>query len=271
MNRLLLALLPCLVACASGQDPVADKNYVPPKLNGFKTGKHVGMNAVFVSKNFDAALSTDRVLSIQPKVDGKPYGAPVTMRVGIYYHNGHYNIAPKLMTIERQTEPSMQPSRVEFQGVYERKEKLSTRILFSDIGINFSGDVKDPLKLKFPTVIGYSLTFGPSHQIPQDTPVEEMKKLTEGYTVKFYDPKRVGRVYGYWDFQQSQGNVAEAQVIGPWGPRRLSIEMPPTRENDKQYGYFYNYLVHRFYKGSWAFRRQGTDKVVPGPLILRVD
>lgn len=271
MLKLLLAFIPCLVVCTIAQEPAPSGPYVPPKLNALKNDKWPGMNAVFISKNFDAMLSVDRILSIQPKVDGKPKGEPVVMRFGISYSNGKTTFASKIISIERQTPPAMQPSRVEFQGVHERKEKCSIRILFSDIGINFSGDVKDPPKLQYPTTIGYSLTFGASHKIPSETPIEEMKKLTEGYTVKFFDPKRAGKVYGYWDAQPSQGNVAEAQVIGPWGPRRLSIEMPATRENDKRWGAFANYKVHRFYKGEWAFYRQGTDKIVPGPLILRVD
>ena len=266
-----LLLLPCLLATVVAQDIVVSDDKESPKLKGFTTGKHIGMNAVFISKNFDAMLSVDRVLTIQPKVDGKAFGHPVTMRVGISYSNGHHSVSSKLINIERQTVPQMQPSRVEFQGVHERKEKLSTRILFSDAGINFTGDVKDPAKLERPSVIGYSLWFGPTHDISSDTPIEEMKKQTEGYTIKFYDAKRVGKTYGYWDYKPSMTGVAEAQVIGPWGPRRLSIEMPATKENGSIFGHFYNYRAHRFYKGAWAFYRRGTDKVIPGPLILRVD
>ena len=271
MHRLMLTLIPCLVLCALAQEPVTPTTHVPPKLNGFTTGKWVGMNAVFQSKNFDAMLSTDRVLSIQPKVDGKPNGEPVVMRFSIYYSNGKHTVASKLMTIERQSPPAMQPSRVEFQGVFDRKEKCSIRILFSDAGVTFSGDVKDPPKLQFPTVITYSLTFGPSHQIPTETPIEEMKKLTEGYTVKFIEPNRQAKLHGYWDAVPTRANVAEGQVIGPWGPRRLSIEMPATRENASRWGGFTNYSVHRFFKGAWAFYRTGTDKIIPGPLTLRVD
>jgi hypothetical protein len=271
VNRILPAFLLCLALRAAAQDIVVSEGDQTPKLKGFTTGKHVGMNAVFISKNFDATLSINRILTVQPKVDGKPFGRPVTMRVGISYSDGRHTIASKLVNIERQTAPQIQPSRVEFLGLHERKEKLSTRILFSDIGINFTGDVRDPAKLDRPSVIGYSVTFGPTHEISNDVPIEEMKKQTEGYTVKFFDPKRVGKVYGYWDFQKSQGNVAEAQVTGPWGPRRLSIEMPATRENGSIWGYFYNYRVARFFKGGWSFYRRGTDKVIPGPLILRVD
>jgi hypothetical protein len=258
---------PASTATPASSPPTA----ATPKLSGLKSGKWVGQNAVFQSKNFDAILSTDRVLSIQPKVDGKPMGGPVVMGFGMHYSNGHHNVACKLVNIERQTPPAMQPSRVEFQAVYDRKEKCNVRVHFGDSGITFSGDVKDPPKLKFPTVLTYSITFGRSHDIGPDTPIEEMKKLTEGYTVKIYEPNRVQKLYGYWDAIPTRGNVAEAQVIGHWGPRRLSIEMPATRENDKRFGAFHNYKVHRFFKGEWGFYRQGTDAIVPGPLILRVD
>ena len=213
----------------------------------------------------------DRVLSIQPKLDGKPVGAPVVMNFSLHYHNGIHYYYPKMTAIERQSPPAMQPTRVEFLCAYDRKEKVSMRIIFSDIGVHFSGDVRDPAKLQYPSYITYSLVFGASHQIPLETPIPEMQKQTEGFTVKFFDPKRVGKMHGYWEGIPSKTNVAEAQVIGPWGTRRLSIEMPATKESAGQFGVFYNYAVARFFRGGWSFYRRGTDKVVPGPLTLRVD
>ncbi len=304
MNRLPLLLLPCLVLSLRAQStpppapapapavpitpaapaapaapapatpatpPASEVPYAAPRLNALNNAKWPKTHSVFVSKNFDAILSVDRVLSIQPKVDGKPVGAPVVMNFSLHYYNGLHYFYPKMTAIERQSPPTMQPTRVEFLCAYDRKEKVSMRIIFSDIGIHFSGDVRDPAKLQYPSYITYSLLFGASHQIPLERPIEEMQKQTEGFTVKFYDPKRVGKVHGYWEGIASKSNVAEAQVIGPWGQRRLSIEMPATKETAGQFGVFYNYQVARFFRGGWSFYRRGTDKIVPGPLTLRVD
>lgn len=243
-----------------------------PVLDVFPSGQWAGMNTVFQSQNFDATIDKDRILRIQPKQDGKNAGPPVLVRFAATYVFDQRSVARDLLTLEKRPAPAMQPKKVEFAGHYEQKVKFILTIQFSDKGVTLDGEVMDPPKPKYPTNFGYASHFPVSHQIPATALAEEIRKQTEGFTVKFTDAKRQSQTMQFWEVVQSRsGVIAAGEVTGPWGTRRVITEMPPTPKNGHRIGTYGNYAVSAFYKGGWYFGRVGTDKLPCGPLTIRVE
>lgn len=272
MQRLIAPLLLCLAFCGRAAAAVPADPAKSPVLDTFPSGPWMGMNAVFRSQNFDATLDKDRILRIQPKQDGKNVGAPVLVRFNAYYTDDGKSIGRDLVSLEKRPVPAMQPKKVELAGHYEQKIKFTFTIQFSEKGVTVDGDMKDPPKIKYPTVFAYAAYFSPSHQIPPTTPPEDVKKLTEGFTVKWADAKRQSETMQFWEVVKPRGNaIASAEVSGPWGARRVITELPPVPKNGHRMGNFGNYAVTAFYKGGWYFSRGGTDKVPGGPLTVRVE
>ncbi|MEO6738787.1 MAG: hypothetical protein ABIP20_00950 [Chthoniobacteraceae bacterium] len=272
MHRFLPSAILCLAiygsaAAAEGPDPA--KSTV---LDVFPSGPWKDMNSVFQSPNFDATLDKDRVLRIQPKQDGNHVGPPVLVRFNAYYTDDGQSRGRDLVSLDRRPAPAMQPKKVELAGHYEQKIKFTFTIQFSEKGVTVDGDMKDPPKIKYPTVFAYAAYFSASHQIPVTTAPEEVKKLTEGHTVRFTDAKRQSQTMQFWEVVPTRpGTIASAEVSGPWGSRRVITELPATPKNGHRIGNFGNYAVTAFYKGGWYFSRGGTDKVPGGPLTVRVE
>ena len=272
MHRFFSLFMLCLVCCgccAAADSPDPAKS---PVLDTFPSGQWMGMNAVFQSQKFDATLDKDRVLRIQPKHDGKNVGVPVLVRFSAYYSNTKISVTRQIVSLEKRPAPAMQPKKVELAGHCEDKVRFSFVIQFSDRGVTVEGDVVDPPKLPYPTVLAYADYFSASHEIPAATPPEEIKRLTEGFTVKFTDAKRHAESLQFWQAVPTRSAViAVSEVSGQWGPRRVITEMPATPKNGNRVGNFGNYLVSAFYKGGWYFSRGCTDKVPGGPLTVRVE
>ena len=272
MHRFLSSVALCLVFCVR---VIAAENVDPaksPVLDVFPSGQWMGMNAVYQAKDFDATLDKDRILRIQPKQDGKNVGVPVLVRFNAYYTDDGKSIGRDLVSLDKRPAPAMQPKKVELAGHYEQKIKFSFTIQFSEKGVTVDGDVKDPPGLKRPTVFAYAAYFSASHQIPATTPPEEVKKLTEGHTVRFTDAKRQSQLMQFWEVVPTRaGVIASAEVTGPWGPRRVIAELPATPKNGHRAGNYGNYAITAFYKGGWYFSRGGTDKLAGGPLTVHVE
>ena len=273
MHRFLRLALPFIAffvrtaEAAENVDPAKS-----PVLDVFPSGPWMGMNAVFQAPNFDATLNKDRVLSIQPKVDGKNSGSPVVFTISTYYYVDGNSRPRPILSLEKRSAPAMQPKKVEFAGHCEQKVKFTFSIQFSEKGVTVEGDVVDPPGLKPPTVFGYAPHFASSHQIPAETVADEIRKMTAGYTVKFTDAKRQSDVKQFWEVEKNRiATVASAEVIGPWGTRRVITEMPATPKNGQRPGSFVNYTNSAFYKGGWYFSRGGTDKVPGGPITVRIE
>lgn len=272
MSRSLAPVMLCLLQCARTFAADAVDPAKSPVLDVFPAGQWKGMNAVFQTKDFDATLDKDRVMRITPKLDGKPAGMPVIVRFSAYYSVDGTTHALDMVSLEKRPAPAMQPRKVEFAGHFEKKIKFTFAIQFSEKGVTVEGDVVDPQGLKFPTILAYAAYFSATHQIPPTTFAEEIRKQTEGFTVKFTDAKRQSDVKQFWEVEKTRsGVVASAEVTGPWAARRVICELPPTPKNGHRVGNFGNYLVTPFYKGGWYFSRGGTDKVPGGPITVRVE
>jgi hypothetical protein len=272
MRRSLTPVMQCLALCARAIAADTADPARSPVLDVFPDGQWKGMNAVFQAKDFDATLDKDRVMRITPKLDGKPAGMPVLVRFSAYYSVDGTSHVLDMVSLEKRPVPAMQPKKVEFAGHFERKIKFTFAIQFSEKGVAVEGDVVDPPGLKYPTIFAYAAYFTATHQIPPTAFAEEIRKLTEGFTVKFTDARRQSDVKQFWEVEKTRpGVVASAEVTGPWATRRVICELPPTPKNGRRAGNYGNYAMTPFYKGGWYFSRGGTDKVPGGPITVRVE
>jgi hypothetical protein len=272
MLRFLAVLISCLVVsgrtvAAEDTDPAKS-----PVLDVFPDGPGKGMNAVFRAKDFDATVDKNLFIRVQPKQDGKSIGPPVLLRFHARYSSDGRSFARDLVSLDRRPAPAMQPKKLEVAGFYEHKVRFSAGIQFSERGVTIEGDVKDPPVIKYRTVFAYWASFPASHQIERTTPLEEIKQLTEGHTVKFTDAKKKTETHQFWEVIKSRPNaIASAEVSGLWGSRRVIVEMPATQRTGRRVGNFGNYAVVPFYRGGWYFSRGESERVEGGPLTVRVE
>jgi hypothetical protein len=261
----LIASSPALAA-----DPAAQAKAVD--LDGFPSGPWQGANAVYQCPNFDAVLSADRVLRIQPKENGKNVGAPVLVRFNAYFAQDNRSVGRELVSLEKRPAPAMQPKKVELAGHYNEKVRFAVAFTFTDRGVTIDGTIKDPPGLKQPTTLAYAAYFSATHQIPPNTPDEEIKKQVAGNSIKLTDAKRQSRSLEFWEISPTLSNaMAVTEVSGPWGGRRVLIDTPATRTNGGRLGNLGNYYNTPFFKGSWYISRGGSDKAAAGPLTVRVE
>lgn len=272
MKSTLQFLLACLVSSATAAEVESTVKPKRPELDTFASGQWKGLNAVYQAKNYDAFFTKDMVLRIQPKQDGKAVGPVLVVEFLAYYILDQRHVRRDLVSLDKKPAPAMQPRKIDLAGHYEEKVKFKHAITFSERGVTAEGDALDPAGIKHPTYYAYWVRFPASHEIPRETPEEEMKKATDGHSVVFFDAKRKKETFGYWQAVQSRGNgILEAEVAGAWGPRKISIEVPPTAKNARRIGTFWNYAVSRFYMGGWHLGRVAADKVEGGPLSVKIE
>ncbi len=130
MHRFLALVLSFLILCARAYAAEVADAAKSPVLDVFPSGPWMGMNAVFQAKEFDATLDKDRVLRIQPKVDGKNVGSPVLVRFNAAYTYDQRSIGRDLVSLEKRPAPAMQPKKIEFAGHYEQKVKFTLTMQF---------------------------------------------------------------------------------------------------------------------------------------------
>jgi hypothetical protein len=265
----ILWLSPCVIP-AIGQ--VAAKAAEPTaiQLPVFASGDGKGLNAFYRAKNFDASLTADRVLMVQPKDDGKPVGKPFVLRFSCQYAFDQRAVARDLVSLKKIPTPTLQPQKVRVSGEYEENVKFEIDYQFSEDGIVVQGSMDEPSKPKHRSVLHGSASFQPSHAIPAGTPEPEIQKLTEGCVMQLRFAGGEARSVGFWELINSQRDVLSAEVSGPWSQRKVLLESPLPKGKGAYSGTFWNYSGGPLYKGGWAFGRSTTAKSASAPLVVRI-
>jgi hypothetical protein len=261
----LLCLTPCFAA-ASGKEAQPDAI----KLPVFASGNGKGLHALYRAKNFDASLTADRVLTVQPKVDGKPVGKPFVLRFSCSYAFDQRAVARDLVSLKQSPTPTLQPQKLRISGEYEENVKFEVDYQFSEDGIVVQGSMDEPSKPKHRSALHWSASFPPSHAIPAGTPEPEIQKLTEGCVVQLRFASGQARSVGFWELLTSQRDVLSLEVSGPWSQRKVLLEAPQPKGKGAYSGTLWNYTGGPFYKGGWAFGRGSTTKSANAPLLVRI-
>jgi hypothetical protein len=261
----LLCLTPCFAA-ASG--PAAQPDAI--KLPVFASGDGKGLNALYRAKNFDASLTADRMLTVQPKEDGKPVGKPFVLKFYCHYSFDQRAVARDLVSLKQSPTPTLQPQKVRISGEYEENVKFEVDYQFSEDGIVIQGGMEEAARPKHRSALQWAAWFPPSHAIPAGTPEPEIQKLTEGCVVQLRFAGGEARSVGFWELINSQRDVLSAEVSGPWSQRKVLLESPLPKGKGAYSGTFWNYSGGPLYKGGWAFGRSTTAKSASAPLVVRI-
>jgi hypothetical protein len=260
-----LCLTPCFAA-ASGKEAQADAI----KLPVFAAGDGKGLNALYRAKNFDARLTADRMLMVQPKEDGKPVGKPFVLRFSCIYSFDQRAVARDLVSLKQVSPPTLQPQKLRISGEYEENVKFEINYQFSEDGIVVQGSMDEPSKPEYRSAFHWSAHFPPSHAIPAGTPEPEIQKRTEGCAVQLHFASGETRSVSFWELITSQRDVLSAEVSGPWSQRKVLLETPQPKGKGAYSGTFWNYTGGPLYKGAWAFGRGCTTKSASALLVVRI-
>jgi hypothetical protein len=261
----LLCLTPCFAA-ASG--PAAQPDAI--KLPVFASGDGKGLNALYRAKNFDASLTADRMLTVQPKEDGKPVGKPFVLKFYCHYSFDQRAVARDLVSLKQSPTPTLQPQKVRISGEYEENVKFEVDYQFSEDGIVVQGGMEEPSKPKHRSAMHWVASFPPSHAIPAGTPEQEVQKRTEGCSLQLRFAGGESRSVSFGELITSQREVLSAEVSGPWSQRKVLIEAPQPKVKGVHPGIFWNYSGGPLYKGHWQVGRGYTTKSTNVPLVVRI-
>jgi hypothetical protein len=262
LPSLALFLASVSACCAEAPQPV--------KLPTFPSGEGKGQNAVYHAKNFDATLGSDPVLLIQPKSGNQAVGKPFQIEFFCGYVEDLRTIHRKLVSLSKVPKPAMQPKKIELGGQFEDRVKFEVEYVLSEEGIAVRGSLKEPSGIERRSHLIYFARFSQTHAIPQNTPEEEVKRLTEGYDIKLNYASGEVRSVRFWETLTSEPNLLSAAVSGPWGQRKLLMETSAAKRGQLGIGRLWNYVGGPLYKGNWVFGCGTSSGNSDNTLMIRV-
>jgi hypothetical protein len=272
--------IPCLAFSLLGLTPFLanasekpDRQAPPPdplQLPVFTSGEAKGLTALYRAKNFDARLTADRILTVQPKEDGKPVGQPFVVRFACVYVFDQRAVARDLVRLKQVPTPTLQPQKLRISGEYEENVKFQIDYQFSEDAILIQGAMEEAPKPKSRSTLQWVASFPPSHTIPAGTPEPELQKLTEGCVMKLRMAGGDTRSVGFWELLTSTRDVSSVEVSGPWSHRTILLEAPEPKGKGGSSGSLWNYSAGPVYKGHWAFGRTIAKKATDTPLVIQI-
>ena len=266
MNQFLpsLALFLASVSACFAEVPQA------VKLPTFRAGESQGQNAVYRAKNFDATLGSDPILLIQPKSGNQAVGKPFQIEFFCGYVEDLRTIPRRLVILSKVPKPAMQPKKIELGGQFEDRVKFEVEYVLSEEGIAVRGRLKEPSGIERRSHLSYFARFSQTHAIPQNTPEEEVTRLTEGYEIQLNYASGQVRSVGFWETLTGEPNLLSAAVSGPWGQRKLLMETSATKRGQLGIGRLWSYVGAPLYKGNWFFGCATSDGHPGSTLMIRV-
>jgi len=183
----------------------------------FTSGEWENYHAVYISKNFDALMDTTGVVYVYPKVNGKRIGSPIRCSMNCYYADTTTNVhVTRGRPIERlayEPKPSKQPQQITLCGTLTDSVPFNLTVAFSDKGIKAWGYCDDPSDLRDRTLFRIGAHIPASHHFTDATPLDERKRILDGWQVKFEPISGKKWSYDYNDSLQSMGGYAETVRI----------------------------------------------------------
>jgi hypothetical protein len=164
----------------------------------------------------------------------------------------------------------MQPKKIELGGQFEDRVKFEVEYILSEEGIAVRGSLKEPSGIERRSNLSYFARFSQTHAIPQNTPEEEVKRLTEGYELKLNYASGQVRSVGFWETLTSEPNLLSAAVSGPWGQRKLLMETSAARKGAVGIGRLWSYLGAPLYRGNWVFGCGNSSENSNNTLMIRI-
>jgi hypothetical protein len=263
--RLCVLLLTC-VGRATAENSV--------QLEPLADGPWKGSNTVFQAAAFDALLGPDRVLKVQPKLDGAPTGKPFSVEFSINENVDNQSFPLRLLSLEKKPAPSvLKPEgsgqKVEIAGTFEHRSRFAITYTFTPKTITVEGKFLGTAAKNSPVLV-YVAAFERSHQFALGTPAAEIRQATEGHQLTL-DTSAGPRSVPFSESAPTlPPDIQSAQVVGPWKGLKVHLRAPAQAPH-LPLGYFHSYSTHALFEGGWHFGRSARQKLSGGKLLIEVE
>jgi hypothetical protein len=197
-------------------------------------------------------------------------GKPFQIEFFCGYVEDLRTIPRKLVSLSKVPKPSIQPNKIELAGQFEDRVKFEIEYIFSEEGIAVRGSMKEPSGAEPRSRVSYFARFLQTHGIPQNTPEEEIKRLTDGSTLNLNYASGQVRSVGFWETLISEPKLLSVAISGPWSQRKLLLETSNGRKGQGGIGHLWSYVGAPLYKGNWLFGRGTSDGHPGGTLMIRI-
>jgi hypothetical protein len=269
LSRVTARLCVVLLACI-GRATAA----TPLELDALPEGPWKGTNTVFQGAKFDAFLGTDRVLKVQPKLDGALVGKPFSVEFSINENAEAQTVPLRLLSLEKKPAPSvLKPEgsgqKVEIGGTYDHRSRFAITYTFTPKTITVEGKYIGTAA-KASTVLIYVASFERTHTFPLGTPEAQIRQDTEGYQLTLDTSAGIRSLPFSETPPTFPPGMQSAEVVGPWKGLKVHLRAPALGPN-LPLGYFYSYSTHPLFEGGWHFGRFARPKLNGGRLLIEVE
>jgi hypothetical protein len=217
------------------------------QLPAFTASGLKGVNTLYTTQHYRAMLQAGGALLVQVLEDGKVVGPGIVFRI----HRTHTNerMPPESRTqhkeiasIEQAPKPQRltKPSELTVEGTFTDEATFTLTIALDEKGVTFKVAYDEPSRLPLPASLVPCIYILPSVDF-QNKEQQEIDAETEGWEMKLSGPKLRG-TYSFSQAMTGVPNVTDAVLHGPWGARKVEIELEPVKSRpDKRYGAFQIY------------------------------
>lgn len=232
------------------------------KLSVFADGPWKNYNMVYEGPLYDAVMDRNAVLTIHPKSKGERIGKPLQAYLACYYVKQRRHHRRMIVSIEEPPKPqhSKREIDIELKGMMEDNVKFEMDFKCEDDRVSVQGWVKDPSRQEFPSFSQSRIYMTPSHKFAEDVTLDEIKAAMDGYSLTIRSEEGSEK-HEYWKGLNSQANVKDLLVKGPWGGNQMRIEAPGIRNREtgeSDYGHFYIYSQNSPFQGFFLYRRAAS-------------
>jgi len=249
------------------------------ELAAFADGPWKGWNTVYQGRGYDALVSADgNRIELHVKQDGARVGKPLIVALGCHYYDPakRNTIARPLAAFTAPPAPQMlsRPGKLKLSGLFADNVRFDVTLEFTEKEFSIEGKIKDPPRLTPASAFGYHARVQPTHTLPPETPLDQVKALMPGWSVRLTPPEGKPEEVPYWRGKglKSQ-HVTEARVHGPWETRDVALRAPLISRRETQTkvaGYFAIYEGMAPYTGFHVGRAAASDQK-GGALVVAFD
>jgi len=220
-------------------------------------GKWKGLYAVYESPLYRIRILPNCQLYIDLMDNGEQVGPSFRNNFGASYRDlskpkKKRLVRRSVLRIVESTKSAIYQGMAEIviHGLLDDEISFTLTLSIKPNELNLSFETNDPPNVEYPTACGYSLSFPKSHNSPMGTKFPELQEALKGWSLKMVGPRIPPQTVQFWETIKSRQQVEEIEIVGPWGPRKLTVRCPPVRSGGKE-----NFRVISVYPGRPIYNR----------------
>ncbi len=176
-------------------------------------------------------MDANGILHVQLRDGEKDIGTPLTLNcLGVAYTvplpaPGH-TYGRSMIEVENIGEPLEQPSKVVIKGKLEDNVAFFRQYEFQGNQIQACGGFRDPPRITYASYGRLAFSIPQTFDISPKTEQPEREQILKGCVLKTKEliARRTKHFeYPYDDILHFSGQVEEAEIKGPWGPRSVKL------------------------------------------------